>query len=389
MFKDFPNLHPLVVHFPIVLILLSAALQAVLVFKDWPPVRWITLVIMAGGFAGALAVSTVFHAMPVGLSPKTADLFSAHEQYASYALWLSGITLLLGGVGEFFQLHRRAFDVLVLVSALAAAGAVSVAGHHGAQLVYIAGVGPQGHLVMKGDEHGEAQAMPGMEMKADGHDEQGRADDHPEDATPALPGPQSTAEKPSPKAMPSMEMEGPAAPKKGSGHATPDQMGDMDMSGSKPGSQTRPASRAGAMQRTPGMKMPASKSAQAMPKGMNMSTPAKPKQTQEVPGMADMPGMNKPAAGTKKPNKAKSEMGGMPGMDNMAAMPGIKASTPKQPNQAGQMMGKMKDMPGMAKGQAMPSTGSMPGMSTPANPMDKFRFEDNNPARNKPKNAKQ
>ena len=32
MFEDFPNLHPLVVHLPIVLILLAAALQAVLVF---------------------------------------------------------------------------------------------------------------------------------------------------------------------------------------------------------------------------------------------------------------------------------------------------------------------------------------------------------------------
>ena len=71
MFKDFPNLHPLVVHFPIVLILVSAALQAVLVFKDRPPVRWITLAMMAGGFAGALAASTVFHAMPVGLLPQS------------------------------------------------------------------------------------------------------------------------------------------------------------------------------------------------------------------------------------------------------------------------------------------------------------------------------
>lgn len=41
MFSDFPNLHPLVVHLPIVLILLAAALQALLVFKDWPQVRWI------------------------------------------------------------------------------------------------------------------------------------------------------------------------------------------------------------------------------------------------------------------------------------------------------------------------------------------------------------
>ncbi|MFC7670642.1 hypothetical protein ACFQT0_27125 [Hymenobacter humi] len=82
-------------------------------------------------------------------------------------------------------------------------------------------------------------------------------------------------------------------------------------------------------------------------------------------------------------------MEGMPGMGNMADMPGKKTSTPKQPSQSMPPMENMKDMPGMEKGQAMPAMGSMPGMSMPANPMDKFRFEDNNPARNKPKPAKQ
>lgn len=66
MFSDFPNLHPLVVHLPIVLLLLSAGLQALNVYKDWPPVKWITMAVMAGGFLGALAASTVFHAMPMG-----------------------------------------------------------------------------------------------------------------------------------------------------------------------------------------------------------------------------------------------------------------------------------------------------------------------------------
>ena len=372
MFKDFPNLHPLVVHFPIVLILLSAALQAVLVFKDWPPVRWITLGIMAGGFAGALAASTVFHAMPIGLSPKAADVFSAHEQYAGYALWLSGITLLLGGVGEFFQLRRRAFDVLVLVSALAAAGAVSVAGHHGAQLVYIAGVGPQGHLVMKGDdhEHGGTQAMPGMEMEADGHDAQGKADEHQEAATSTSSGPQSTTEKPAPNDMPGMDMGSKASPKKSNSNAPArDPMGDMDMPGTKPGSQARP--------------VPRPSTPQAMPKGMDRSTPAKSKQ------MEAMPGMSKPSAGAKKPAKAKSGGEGMSDMSNMADMPGMKASPSKQPSKARQPMENMKGMPGTDKAQAMPAMGTMPGMSMPANPMDKFRFEDNNPARNKPKTDKQ
>jgi hypothetical protein len=113
MFSDFPNLHPLVVHLPIVLLLLSAGLQALNVYKDWPPVKWITMGVMAGGFLGALAASTIFHAMPMGLAPRAAAVFEAHEKFASYTLWLAGITLLLAGIGAFFKIQRRAYEVLV------------------------------------------------------------------------------------------------------------------------------------------------------------------------------------------------------------------------------------------------------------------------------------
>jgi len=370
MFTDFPNLHPLVVHFPIVLILLSAALQAVLVFKDWPPVRWITLVIMAGGFAGALAASTVFHAMPMGLSPKATGVFSAHEQYASYALWLSGITLLLGGVGEFFQLRRRAFEVLVLVSALAAAGAVSVAGHHGAQLVYIAGVGPQGHLVMKGDhhEHGAAGAMPGIAMEANGHGEK-KGDNHHDEATPATSGQPANAEKPVSNQMEGMDMGGSApAPAAKSNNRRPESMSgmaNMNMSDKSSSGSQQPTPRKSFRNDMPAMK-PKKQPSNGMVdmKGINTK------------GMDNMPGMDMKA---KPSPRAKQSMPAMPGMD-------MQQGKGKQP--ANSDMGAMKGMPGMEKGQAMSGMGSMPGVSRLASPMDKFRFEDNNPARNKSKNDK-
>lgn len=376
MFKDFPNLHPLVVHFPIVLILLSAALQAVLVFKDWPPVRWITLVIMAGGFAGALAASTVFHAMPMGLSPQAAEVFSAHEQYASYALWLSGITLLLGGVGEFFQLRRRAFDVLVLVAALAAAGSVSVAGHHGAQLVYIAGVGPQGHLVMKGDhhEHGGAEAMPGMNTGAadaahddDHHDGATKAGGH-DDHTAAP----DAASQPATSKM--ADMPGMSSPNKTASLTKADApmpgMSGMDMPAPKKAARpAQPAPKSG-MSAMPGMNMPGPQKQPTMPPGMNMTS--QPKQ----PGIGAMPGMkgmNMQPTGKKKSSKTAP---GRSDMGNMSDMPGMAMPNDQKPNAP--PMGDMKNMPGMKKSQAMP------GMNIP-NPMDKYRFEDNNPAREQPK----
>ena len=385
MFKDFPNLHPLVVHFPIVLILIGAALQAVLVFKDWPPVRWITLVVMAGGFAGALAASTVFHAMPMGLSPQVSEVFSAHEQYASYALWLSGITLLLGGVGEFFQLRRRAFDILVLVSALAAAGAVSVAGHHGAQLVYIAGVGPQGHLVMKGHhhEHGGAGAMPGMDMGTTHDDDHAAGDQHeevgPSDHADDRAAPDAASQPP---ASDMADMPGMGSPNKSARpvktEAPMPAMSGMDMSAPKNGPRQPQASTKGGMADMPGMKTPSSKKQPPMPKGMDMDGPGKQPAMGAMPGMK---GMDMKPASKKKPSKAApgmSDMGSMPDMPGMAMPSGAKPKTNAPPT------GDMKNMPGMEKGQAMPGMDKMPGMSMP-NPMDKYRFEDNNPAREQPK----
>ena len=359
MFQDFPNLHPLVVHFPIVLILISAALQAVLVFKDWPPVRWITLAMMVGGFAGALAASTVFHAMPTGLSPQVADVFSAHEQYASYALWLSGITLLLGGVGEFFQLRRRAFDVLLLVAALTAAGAVSVAGHHGAQLVYIAGVGPQGHLVMKGHHHEHGGAGHGNDMHRDAtdaahddhhHDDHHQGDDHDADthaeaAPRAVPDATGQPAAANMADMPDMR-NSPKAASPAKADAPMPGMSGMDMPAPKRSSrQPQPAAQS-SMSAMPGLKMPGPKKQPPIPQGMDMNGSAQQSAMKGVGNMPDMPGM---------------------------AMPNEQKPTPGAPP-----MGDMKNMPGMEKGQAMP------GMSMP-NPMDKYRFEDNNPAREQPK----
>jgi uncharacterized membrane protein len=363
MFSDFPNLHPLVVHVPIVLILLGAALQAVLVFKDWEQVRWGTLLILAGGFAGALAASTVFHAEPMGLGPRAAAVFAAHEKYASYTLWLSGITLLLRGVGDFFKIQRRAYEILVLAFALAAAGVLSVAGHRGAQLVYVEGVGPQGHLLDKnhGHSHGHEEAGPAHSgMEAGSHDEPAGSGGQ---AAPAA-GPQSPAAD-----MSGMDMGAQATAPQAPAKAPAGEMGTMKMADSKP---ARPAPKAGAMADMPGMQMSAAKTPPSMPKGMDMSRPARPNQPKEMSGMANMPGIKSTSAGAKKPRKASS------GMDGMADMPGMKSAPAAQPAPA---PGNMADMPGMEKGQAMPATGSMPSMTMP-NPLDKFRFKDNNPARN-------
>jgi uncharacterized membrane protein len=397
MFSDFPNLHPLVVHFPIVLLLVAAALQAVLVVKEWQQVRWIALIAMAGGFAGGIAASTVLHAMPRGLPPKAAAIFATHEQYASYTLWLAGITLLLAVVGEFFQIRARAYAGLVLVAALAAAGTVSVAGHHGALLVYVEGVGPKGNMVMSEEEEAreEKQSLDGMDMGSPkGAKKAGEESKNPtlDSASGQNFSPSGMSDR---KNMEGMDMSGNAAQpveSRDQNAKAMSGMGNMDMPKKTSLSSQNSRTGKGSMADMPGMK-----SKKQLPGGMEMKGTAskgldnrkgmrmdgmdmqapphqRGKQTMPpMPGMDMKKGLGKQPAGAKK----QTPMKGMSGMEGMGSMPGMNNSGKSQPP-ASLEMGAMNGMPGMDKGQAMPGT-SMP------NPMDKYRFEDNNPSRDKPK----
>ncbi|WP_460623639.1 DUF2231 domain-containing protein [Hymenobacter tenuis] len=399
MFSDFPNLHPLVVHLPIVLIMLAAALQALLVFKDWPQVRWIALAVMAGGFAGAVAASTVFHAMPLGLSPQAAAVFAAHEQFASYTTWLSGITLLLAGIGFYFKVQRRAYEVLVLVAAVAAAGALSVAGHRGAQLVYVEGVGPKGNLLDKSHGHGGEEEMPGMDMPpsdADAHNEEPSTTDGTRQPAGTMP---DNAES----GMEGMNMD-PKAVQPGQRRQPQGQMEGMNMPNQPRGGQSQPApagraARPGTMADMPGMNMP------------GMGTPRSSAQTpgrkaQPAPmDMGNMPGMDMGPTRPKNTSRNQPAMGNMGTMKGMENMPGMQPAGGQKPGATRQQPNDMSGMPGMKKGESMPGmgdmkgmdmkskdgkgmdmkgAGTMPGMAMPS-PMDKYRFEDNNPARTQPK----
>ena len=146
-FSDFPNLHPLVVHFPIVLLLLAAVAQVVQFFVFRYELSWVTLVLLIAGFAGAYIAGTYVHPHPEGLSEFTQKVLEEHEQYASLTIWLSGVAVVLKIVSHFWLKRIIWSEILVCMVLISAAYTVSMAGHHGSQLVFIEGVGPQGkHL---------------------------------------------------------------------------------------------------------------------------------------------------------------------------------------------------------------------------------------------------
>ena len=150
---DFPTLHPLVVHFPIVLLLLAAISQLAGFFVFKNQLSWITLFLVAGGFIGAYVAGSYVHPHTHGLSEYVERVLAAHENYASYSTWLGGIALLLKAVSHFLLKRKLWGEIVVAVVLIAAAYCVSTAGHYGAQLIHIEGVGAQGKNLDTGKQH--------------------------------------------------------------------------------------------------------------------------------------------------------------------------------------------------------------------------------------------
>ncbi len=94
-FNDFPNLHPLVVHFPIVLLFLAFFTQLIGFFKYRKESSWIALFLLLGGFIGAVLATQVFHAHVAEVNEQVNKIFETHEYYGKTTLLLSGIALAL------------------------------------------------------------------------------------------------------------------------------------------------------------------------------------------------------------------------------------------------------------------------------------------------------
>lgn len=145
--EDFSNLHPLVVHFPIVLLLLAVVAQIASFFLWKKQFNWATLLLLLGGFLGAYVASTFVHPHTTGLSAAAEQVLEKHDLFAEYTMWLSGIGLLLKAVSLFLFKDKVWLEIIIALLLAGAAFSVSKAGHYGATLAHIHGVGVQGKFI--------------------------------------------------------------------------------------------------------------------------------------------------------------------------------------------------------------------------------------------------
>ena len=148
LFKDFPNLHPLFVHFPVALLALAVLAQlSVLFYPKNTNLKWLTFSLLLGGFIGSwVAVQTAVH-ISGDADDKAIEVFETHRLFGLLTLWFSlGATLIRIATIKWFQ--KKWMEIVLAILILTTGTFVAITGHHGAQLVYIYNVGPQGNNVM-------------------------------------------------------------------------------------------------------------------------------------------------------------------------------------------------------------------------------------------------
>ena len=146
--KEFPNLHPLIVHFPIVLLLLALLAQlAVLFFSKNIQLKWFTFFFLLTGCIGTfIAIQTAVH-ISGDADDKALEIFEAHQRFGNFVLWFSlSATVLRFATIKWFK--KKLVEIILTVLLITISVFVTITGHHGAQLVHIYDVGPKGNSVM-------------------------------------------------------------------------------------------------------------------------------------------------------------------------------------------------------------------------------------------------
>lgn len=151
--NDFPSIHPLIVHFAIVLIIVAAGIQLLNIYFMKKEIAWIITAILFAGVLTAWLAGKNFHPHTHGISEHAKLVLDQHDKWADWTIYSGIVALIFQAINLFvFKDKRWAVAVVTLVLAVSAYS-VSRAGHYGAQLVHIEGIGPQGKYLEMEHHH--------------------------------------------------------------------------------------------------------------------------------------------------------------------------------------------------------------------------------------------
>lgn len=145
--EEFPSNHPLVVHFVIVLMIFGALIWMTNLYFRKKELAWTAFLLFVLGLAAAYVASYSLHPHTTGLTEEAQRILYLHDFWAFTTIRVGTVGAVLMLINLFVLSRHRVAMLVLAVVLLVSAYAVSMAGHYGAHLVHIEGVGPQGNYL--------------------------------------------------------------------------------------------------------------------------------------------------------------------------------------------------------------------------------------------------
>ena len=142
---DFPTLHPMVVHVPVIMIPLAFLFGVISIFFTKRYFVALAVAFASAGVLGGYIAAFPMHPHTRGLSETAARVLQQHDFFAYSTLGVTAISVV---IGIFAWLRPSFFSKgLLAVVLLLASLCVSVTAHYGGTLTYIHGVGINGNYL--------------------------------------------------------------------------------------------------------------------------------------------------------------------------------------------------------------------------------------------------
>src|SRR5690606_9635265 len=143
-----PNVHPLVIHFPIALLVSAVLVDLASLFtRRWPGVQFAAIVLYAAGAAGALVAFLTGRAAAdaIDLPTRAVATLDEHANLAEATLWFFGIYALirLATLWSKPARSRLVFHVPLFLVGFGGLYLLYQTAEHGGELVYAHGIGVQ------------------------------------------------------------------------------------------------------------------------------------------------------------------------------------------------------------------------------------------------------